>query len=260
MLPISVRQNVELFHLLFLRQLEGRLDKNLYALKGGCNLRFFFKSIRYSEDIDFDIKTVAKDTLKTKVSKLLGSVPFHQILASRKIQILSVSEAKQTDTTQRWKIALQTADTSLAIPTKIEFSRRLFQGALAFEPIDPDLTQTYRLTPVLTNHYPVSSAFLQKIEALAGRSETQARDIFDLELLIQRKAQDHLAEDTSSSKAKIAKEKITKAIENAMTIGFEQFSSQVVSYLSPEYVPHFGSLKSWKKMHATVIETLEELS
>jgi predicted nucleotidyltransferase component of viral defense system len=27
-------------------------DKTLYALKGGCNLRFFFDSVRYSEDID----------------------------------------------------------------------------------------------------------------------------------------------------------------------------------------------------------------
>jgi predicted nucleotidyltransferase component of viral defense system len=51
----TIQSNIELFHLLFLRQIEGKLDKKLYALKGGCNLRFFFKSIRYSEDIDFDI-------------------------------------------------------------------------------------------------------------------------------------------------------------------------------------------------------------
>ena len=37
---------IERFHLLFLAQLGQKLDKRFYALKGGCNLRFFFKSIR----------------------------------------------------------------------------------------------------------------------------------------------------------------------------------------------------------------------
>ncbi len=50
-------QYVELFHLLFLDQLGRKLDKSFYALKGGCNLRFFMKSIRYSEDVDIDIRT-----------------------------------------------------------------------------------------------------------------------------------------------------------------------------------------------------------
>ena len=30
----------------------AHVDKSLFALKGGCNLRFFLKSIRYSENID----------------------------------------------------------------------------------------------------------------------------------------------------------------------------------------------------------------
>ena len=50
-------QYVELFHLLFLDQLGRKLDKRFYALKGGCNLSFFMKSIRYSEDMDIDIRT-----------------------------------------------------------------------------------------------------------------------------------------------------------------------------------------------------------
>jgi hypothetical protein len=49
---------VELFHLLFLDQLGRKLDKRVYALKEGYNLRFFMKSIRYSEDMDIDIQTI----------------------------------------------------------------------------------------------------------------------------------------------------------------------------------------------------------
>jgi hypothetical protein len=62
----SNRQYVELFHLLFLRQLASGEDRSLIALKGGCNLRFFFGSIRYSEDMDLDVWTMARETLKNK--------------------------------------------------------------------------------------------------------------------------------------------------------------------------------------------------
>jgi predicted nucleotidyltransferase component of viral defense system len=55
---------VEQFHLLFLAHFGARVDKKLYCLKGGCNLRFFWKSIRYSEDIDFDVHTIAMVTLQ----------------------------------------------------------------------------------------------------------------------------------------------------------------------------------------------------
>ena len=58
MAEYGVREYVELFHLLFLDQLGRKLDKRFYALKGGANLRFFARSLRYSEDIDLD--TVAR--------------------------------------------------------------------------------------------------------------------------------------------------------------------------------------------------------
>ena len=45
----SPREAVELFHLVLIDLLGRKVDKKLYALKGGCNLRFFFKSFRPSE-------------------------------------------------------------------------------------------------------------------------------------------------------------------------------------------------------------------
>lgn len=57
---LTARQAVEVFHLIFLRALVAKgEDKSLIALKGGCNLRFYFGSIRYSEDIDFDVVVMA---------------------------------------------------------------------------------------------------------------------------------------------------------------------------------------------------------
>src|SRR5438034_6483313 len=97
-------QAVEQFHLLFLVQLGARIDKKLYSLKGGCNLRFFWKSIRYSQDIDFDVHTIDRETLRKNVNRILKDTGFRRILTPHKIEILQFSEPKQTDTTQRWKV------------------------------------------------------------------------------------------------------------------------------------------------------------
>jgi predicted nucleotidyltransferase component of viral defense system len=77
------RQTIEIFHLLFLRVFGARVDKALFSLKGGCNLRFFLKSIRYSEDIDLDIQTMSAGTLRNNVSRTLEAQPFAQTLRAQ---------------------------------------------------------------------------------------------------------------------------------------------------------------------------------
>jgi predicted nucleotidyltransferase component of viral defense system len=53
---------VELFHLVFVRALFSELsDKRLVAIKGGINLRFYFQSVRFSEDLDLDVAGLAED-------------------------------------------------------------------------------------------------------------------------------------------------------------------------------------------------------
>ena len=69
MLTYTHRQFVELFHLLFINQLGRKLNKRFYALKGGCNMRFFFKSPRYSEDIDLDVQSIDVAFLREKVNE-----------------------------------------------------------------------------------------------------------------------------------------------------------------------------------------------
>jgi hypothetical protein len=48
-------QQREVFHLEFLRWFGRKLDYRYYALKGGVNMRLFFGSMRYSEDMDLDL-------------------------------------------------------------------------------------------------------------------------------------------------------------------------------------------------------------
>jgi predicted nucleotidyltransferase component of viral defense system len=74
---------IERFHLLFLAQFSRRVDKGAFVVKGGCNLRFFHRSIRYSEDMDLDVGEVELQVLRDKVREVIASRPFTQILEAR---------------------------------------------------------------------------------------------------------------------------------------------------------------------------------
>lgn len=67
----SHRQLREVFHLLFLARLLKTSDPTFYVLKGGINLRFFFKSPRFSEDMDIDVLKGSVSTLKKNGYKIL---------------------------------------------------------------------------------------------------------------------------------------------------------------------------------------------
>ena len=244
------QKSVELFHLLFLRHMNERLEKGLYAVKGGCNLRFFFKSIRYSEDLDIDVRTVAKETLRNKINKIFESQSFQQTLSTRGMEIVKISEAKQTETTQRWKLSIKLIDTPISLPTKIEFSRRGMDEAFVFEPVDPELIQRHQLYPILANHYTQESAFCQKVDALIHRTETQARDIFDLQLLLNRGIKLQCLPDSLS-------EKLDISIENALSIDFSEFKAQVVAFLMDEYQDYYNSPSIWTEIQTKVVSSLE---
>ncbi|OGT36935.1 MAG: hypothetical protein A3F11_09160 [Gammaproteobacteria bacterium RIFCSPHIGHO2_12_FULL_37_14] len=244
------RQSVELFHLLFLSQLGRKVDKKLYVLKGGCNMRFYFKSIRYSEDMDIDIQIINKETLFKNVNKILSSVPFNNILQAHGIEILNISSPKQTPTTQRWKIELKSKQTALPLHTKVEFSRREFENDTIYEPIDSQIIRQYSLLPFMTNHYSIQSMFRQKVRALALRRETQSRDIFDLYLLVSSGNHFELDENTIAM--------LEDAKSKANGIAFEDFKGQVVAYLPEDQQKEYDDASMWNVIVKTIIASMDK--
>lgn len=239
-------QCVEFFHLAFLDQLGRKLDKRLYALKGGCNLRFFLGSIRYSQDIDLDVKTVRPATLQNTVNTILKSPGLSLLLRPLSLEIVQVSEAKQTETTQRWKIQLKTQSGTL-FPTKIEFSRRGLEEPIEFESINSAVLGSYHLHPIFVPHYGPIIAFKQKIRALSLRNETQARDIWDLFHLIN-------AYGVKEGDG----EHLKQACENACTISFNDFKDQVLAFFPAELQSQYTE-EVWNIIQLKVIEYLESL-
>lgn len=242
-MALTVRQSTELFHIVFLRALVAKSeDKGRIALKGGCNLRFFFGSVRYSEDLDLDVVVIARETLKNRVNRLLRSPAVTAPLKRHGLTIVETSAPNQTETTQRWKVTLQRAGDELPLRTKVEFSRRDdIQGA-KYEAASREVLRPYGFGPVLATHYTTAAALRQKVHALAARTEPQARDVFDLSLLLARPDAAGLALSDASTRW------LDDALDHAMGLSFDEYSSQVVAYLEPSHAEVYAGRETWEAM------------
>ncbi len=250
----SIRQSIELFHLVFVRALFAKgEDKARIAIKGGCNLRFYFQSPRYSEDLDFDVVRLPKETLRNKVERLLRSPLVATPLRAKGVEVTDVTAPKQTDTTQRWKVGLLTSGIAVPLRTTIEFSRRDAITGAAYESVDANLARGYALMPMLATHYGSGAAIAQKIQALAGRAEPQARDLFDLSLLLSRPEAKGLV--LSAAQRRV----LPDAIERAAAISFAEHTAKVVAYLDPEQAPLHADRPTFEARQDFVVTSLEAL-
>lgn len=84
--------------------------------------------------------------------------------------------------------------------------------------------------------------------ALAGRSETQARDVFDLELLFRRVDLDPRAIDPDT---------IGLARDRALELPYDAYRDQVLPFLDPELASLYGDAGTWERMQVFVAEKLE---
>ncbi len=250
---MTARQIVELFHLVFVRALFANLgDKSLLAVRGGINLRFYFQSIRFSEDLDLDVVTMSKAALENRVDRLLASPTVTSPLKARGIVIQDISKPKQTTTVQRWKLEVASPSASIRDRTKIEFSRRDTVATAALERVDTQIANGYGIPVFLASHYPCDAAVRQKIHALAERAEPQPRDVFDLHVLLARAdAPKKLDED--------AAEWLEAAVANAAGLTYDQYVALVIAYLDPEQAEIYASRAAWESMQLDVIARLEAL-
>jgi len=246
----------EVFHLEFVRWLAHKIKPENYVLKGGVNLRFFFKSIRYSEDMDLDVGKVSRDVLKEVVMKILKAPSFCDTLrvyGIEKVVPPDIFKAKQTDTTQRFKVHLITISGE-DLFTKIELSRRGFKGNIVIESVPEVVLRRYKTAPLLIPHYDIYSVASQKIDALATRSVVQARDVFDLYMLTSQ-----IDFANIESWGVISLEKYKKASDSVFTVSFEQFRDTVLPYLNEGDVCIYDSPKVWDEIRLKVVNFIEEL-
>jgi predicted nucleotidyltransferase component of viral defense system len=251
------KQQREVFHLLFLERLFRISDPALYSLKGGINLRFFFNSPRYSEDMDLDVFGGSVETLKKNGYKILNDPSLLRMMQTYGVEGFKIndpSKAKQTETTQRFKLSLVN-QSGEEFPTKVEFSRREKQNQknILFENISPEIIFPYQRLSFQARHYHSDLAVVQKIQALGGRAEVQARDVFDLYILFlggRLQSQNILSQTTDKER--------TAALTALIDLDFESYLGHVVEYLEPDAKKDYESEKKWNEMCDVVSGFLDE--
>lgn len=245
----SIVHFVEFFHLALLGVLQVHLDQKHYVLKGGVNLRYFFQSPRYSEDVDFDASGIPPEKLEERLDAVLSSRALAFLLRTHDLAIQRSSKPKQTPTTQRWKLTLAHSKFSDPIWTKVEFSHRRTDPRTSLEQVPDEIVRPYALRPPTVMRYLPAAMIEQKIAALAGRTETQARDVFDLELLLRRWP------DAVASGA-IPARRLEAAAESAMHLPFESYRELVIRFLEPDARELLDRRDTWDQMQVRVVEKL----
>jgi hypothetical protein len=119
---------------------------------------------------------------------------------------------------------------------------------VVFESLDALLMREYQITPFLASHYPPEAAFRQKLNALIHRSQTQARDVFDLA---------HLLRSGVSTRGMELPPRWPEAQQNALSVSFAVFKSQVLAFLSPEHQAQYDDPWVWDELVLQVVEALK---
>jgi predicted nucleotidyltransferase component of viral defense system len=243
----SQRQLREAFHFCYLERLLKLADGSLFVLKGGVNLRFFFRSPRYSEDMDLDVVAGNVATLKKSGYKVLEDAALRRTLRTYGIVDVEVNDpdkAKHTATTQRFRVQLVTAGGE-RLPSTVEFSRRApaFAGGREVAQIDSEVARRYQRLAFRCQHYDGTAAVVQKVLALAGRPVTQARDVFDLDVLQRGGHTQNLALGTL-----VSAEKRATAAANTRALDFDDFAGQVLEFLDDEHRRELDTVAAWRAM------------
>lgn len=247
--PVSAR---EVVHLLILRELSRVRDGSVVSLKGGVNLRLFFDSIRYSEDIDLDGEPEASLEIRNCIAGVFEDRHFTRQLQERGIRGLDPGEGpnKDSDTTYRYKFNLELPG-NIRYPTKVEVSfRERYEGDEAVvEAPAVGILQPYGIESIPVRHYVRPAAVRQKIDALGRRREAQARDIFDLTFLVNSTPSDELLTFLADG---LEGRVLEEARRRSLDISFPEYQGQVVEFLSEDDQTRFGTEEVWDALRLRV--------
>jgi hypothetical protein len=242
---------IEIFHLALLQVLPQHLPTGNYAVKGGANLRLFMESPRRSEDIDFNFVGRANWSLQARMDAVLKSPALATLLSTHGMRVTSVNPSKTTTTTGRWKFQIAAPGTTVS--SKVEFSMRgedhpLFElSSVSFR-----LAGAARMRPALANHYTATGAIEQKIAALALRSETQARDVFDLDFLFTKFP-------AAINSARPNPSEVARAHDRLFEVTYREYRDLVLTYLDPVFVKMYDSQQEWERIALNVATTLDKI-
>ncbi len=256
LMPVAAR---ELVHLLILRELVSFRGGPGVTAKGGVNLRLYFGSVRYSEDMDLDGTAETAAAIRNCLNGIFEDREFTRRLQEFGIRGLDPGDGpnKDTQTTFRYKFGVIVPG-DVRYPTKVEVSFRQPHAAdrAVLEAPDPGILKTYGLDALEVRHYVREAAVRQKIEALAGRREPQARDVFDLHVLVPDSPTEELLRFLAKT---LQREHLEEAYSRALAISYREFEGQVFEFLGEEARSQYGTESIWDELRLRVAALIENV-
>lgn len=146
----------------------------------------------------------------------------------------------------------------IAYPTKVEVSFRESSPADWAEkcPAPRSLVDRYGGIEFSVSRYEHAAAVVQKVNALATRSDVQARDVFDLDWLLGEK---QFPERKAAAMARLREwheqETLETATGRCLEIGDDQYRDQVESFLDADTRARFAG--KWDEMRLRVHAVLD---
>ena len=146
------------------------------VLKGGLAMRAIFGSSRFTKDVDLQ---TAPRVPMARVSSVVR-MAIKEAMGTGFLSDVRVTEPKQTDTVQRWKIGARVGETEISMT--VEVSRR---GLPPPEHVIMGTARTVdgRSRPVYS--FSASAIAAGKVAALVSPNRVAPRDVYDLDLLIR---------------------------------------------------------------------------
>lgn len=241
----------ELFQLGFLRLFSLRFAGRAYALKGGVCLRFFHRSARLSQGMELDVTSQARgETVQRAVESILKRPSFLASLVPNGMVRFRVTHPKQTETTQRWKVALHFGREAF-LSTKIELTRRRERIPYASGVPSAELLARYEMVPFASRFYGAVEMAAQKIRALASPCRYALRDLFDLHHLVTA-----AGVVPTELIGRVEPEEVERAAEKVKQFTHAQFKEQVVPYLTETMMDHYKPPAAFKRLKEEVERAL----
>ncbi len=254
--PVEAREAV---HVLLLKELARIGDGDSVILKGGVNLRLFFASIRYSEDLDLDGEPEFSAAIRAAIRRIFEDRGFLSSLRSLGLRGLDPGEGvnKDTDTVFRHKFHV-IGRGDIRYPTKVEvsFRPRFEHDIVLTERVRSGFAEAYvgSEASFRVSHYNLTAAVRQKVEALAGRTVVQARDVFDLHVLGLTEPGGELVTHVGQH---VEPGTLDLAAQRTYEITFEEFEGQVVEFLAEEARVTYGTREAWDEVRLRVASAIE---
>ena len=160
---------------------------------------------------------------------------------------------KDTETVFRYKFRI-IGRGEVHYPTKVEVSFRPPSASdhAISEPVADGFVTEY-LGPgnsLVVRHYDRAAAVRQKLAALVGRSQVQARDVFDLQVLGFTKPGSPMVEHIVEH---VELGDLEAALDRTLEISFGEYDGQVVEFLSDDVRGELRTESAWDGIRLEVI-------